>query len=393
MSQENFIIKMLGLQNILVSDIKETENSFNIYLFSKPQLTVCPHCGCITSTIHDYRTQIIKDIPYANKHIYLYLKKLRYHCSHCNKHFYEHYSFIPKYHRITNKVFTSIIHSCRDKLSFKDIAVKHNVSSSTVIRAFELVNHNNKPPLPEALGIDEFKGNTGYEKYQLILTDIANKKVNNILPTRKKTDIITYFKQYSVKERKKVKFFIMDMWNDYKNIAWLFPNAKIIVDKYHYVRQVYWALDRIRKKIQKNFPHDKRLHFKRSKKILWKEYDKLSDDNKIVVRLMLDQHEELYQAWMLKELFVSYRNSKTRAEAEKEMLEWLLTAEEINLPEFKDCIKAFHNWSEYINNSIEFNYTNGFTEGTNNKIKVIKRIAFGYRNFNHFRNRILLNCG
>jgi len=60
MSQENFIIKMLGLQNILVSDIKETKNSFNIYLFSKPKLTLCPHCGCITSTDHDYRTQIIK---------------------------------------------------------------------------------------------------------------------------------------------------------------------------------------------------------------------------------------------------------------------------------------------------------------------------------------------
>jgi len=74
------------------------------------------------------------------------------------------------------------------------------------------------------------------------------------------------------------------------------------------------------------------------------------------------------------------------------MLEWLLTAEDINLPEFKDCIKAFHNWSEHINNSVEFNYTNGFTEDINNKITVIKRIAFGYRNFNHFRNRILLNC-
>lgn len=383
---------MLGLQNVLISDIKKTENSINIYLFSKPKTTKCPHCGNVTSYVHDYRLQIIKDIPYADKHIYLYLKKLRYHCPHCNKHFYESYPFIPKYNRITSKVFSSIIHCCRDKQSFKDIAVKHNVSSSTVIRVFELVNHSNKPPLPKVLGIDEFKGNTGYEKYQLILTDIASKKVINILPTRKKTDIITYFKQYSTEERKKVQYFVMDMWNDYKDIAWLFPNAKIIVDKYHYVRQVYWALDNVRKKVQKRFPKEKRLHFKHCKKMLWKEYEKLTDDNKITVRLMLDQHEDLYQAWMLKELFISYRKSETRAKAEKEMLEWLLTAEEINLPEFKDCIKAFHNWSEYINNSIEFNYTNGFTEGINNKIKVIKRIAFGYRNFNHFRNRILLNC-
>ena len=182
------------------------------------------------------------------------------------------------------------------------------------------------------------------------------------------------------------------MWNDYKDIAWLFPNAEIIVDKYHYVRQVYWALDNVRKKVQRKFPKEKRLHFKHCKKMLWKEFDMLTDDNKITVRLMLDQHEDLYQAWMLKELFISYRKAETRAKAEKEMLEWLLTAEEINLPEFRDCVKAFHNWSKYINNSVEYGYTNGFTEGINNKIKVIKRIAFGYRNFNHFRNRILLNC-
>lgn len=392
MPYKNSITKLLGLQNVLVSDIEETEISFNIYLVSPQKSVPCPHCGNNTSYVHDYRSQIIKDIPYAAKHVYLHLKKRRYHCRCCNKHFYDNYSFIPKYHRITNKVFKSIIHCCADKQSFKDIAKKHNVSSSTVIRAFELVNHMDKPPLPMVLGIDEFKGNTGFEKYQLILTDIENKRVNNILPTRKKTDIISYFKQYSVQEREKVSFFVMDMWNDYRSVAWLFPNAKIVVDKYHYVRQVYWALDKTRKKIQKQFPEKKRLHFKHFKKMLWKEYDKLSDDNKITVRLMLDQHEELYQAWMLKELFISYRTAKTRAQSEKEMLEWLLTAEEIDLPEFRDCLKAFHNWSEYINNSVEYGYTNAFTEGINNKIKVIKRIAFGYRNFNHFRNRILLTC-
>jgi len=392
MSQKNCITDLLGLQNILVSDFQIDENSIYIYLYSDAKSTPCPHCGCFTSLIHDYRTQIIKDVPYNNKPIYLHLKKRRYHCPHCNKHFYERYNFISKNYRVTSKVYISIINSCKSKQSFKDIAKYHNISVNTVVRAFEFVNHNNKPPLPEVLGIDEFKGNTGYEKFQLILTDIENKKVSNILPTRKKTDIITYFKQYSTPEREKVKFFVMDMWNDYKDISWLFPNAKVVVDKYHYVRQVYWALDKVRKKIQQRFPKDKRLHFKHCKKMLWKEYSKLKDENQITVRLMLDQHEDLYKAWMLKELFISYRESKTRAQAEKEMLEWLLTAEDINLPEFKDCTRAFHNWSEYINNSIEFNYTNGFTEGTNNMIKVIKRIAFGYRNFKHFRNRILLNC-
>ena len=67
-------------------------------------------------------------------------------------------------------------------------------------------------------------------------------------------------------------------------------------------------------------------------------------------------------------------------------------AEESKLPEFKDAIKTFRNWSEEITNSKEINITNAYTEGINNKIKVLKRNAYGYRNFERFRNRILHMC-
>ena len=57
--------------------------------------------------------------------------------------------------------------------------------------------------------------------------------------------------------------------------------------------------------------------------------------------------------------------------------------------EFDACTKAVHNWSDEILNSFDCVYTNGFTEGCNNKIKVIKRVSFGVSNFDYFRNRIL----
>ena len=64
-------------------------------------------------------------------------------------------------------------------------------------------------------------------------------------------------------------------------------------------------------------------------------------------------------------------------------------AENSHIPEFEACITAVRNWSEYILNSFDVPYSNGFTEGCNNKTKVLKRICFGVRSFPTFRNRIL----
>ena len=81
--------------------------------------------------------------------------------------------------------------------------------------------------------------------------------------------------------------------------------------------------------------------------------------------------------------------SQNRHEATERLRNWVLLAEFANLPEFKASLTAIHNWAEYILNAFEHPYTNGFTEGCNNKIKVLKRVSFGVRNFTRFRNRIL----
>lgn len=184
----------------------------------------------------------------------------------------------------------------------------------------------------------------------------------------------------------------MDMTNNYKSISFLFPNAEIITDRYHYIRQVYWALDNVRKRVQVNFVKEKRIYFKHSKKLLFADYDKLTEENKQALRVMLSQSEDLYTAWRLKEDFKYFRQATTRQEAEIALRTWILETEESGLKEFKPATTAFHNWGTSIVNSVVYKYSNGITEGFNNKIKVLKRNAYGFRNFNNFRKRIMLNC-
>ena len=121
--------------------------------------------------------------------------------------------------------------------------------------------------LPQILSIDEFKGNAGGEKFQAIFTNPKNHKVFDILPSRSKYKLIDYYQGYP--NRKEVKYFVMDMNYVYKDIARsYFPNAKIIIDKFHVVRYVTWAMENVRKRVQKDMHPDKRKYFKRSRKLL-----------------------------------------------------------------------------------------------------------------------------
>lgn len=137
--------------------------------------------------------------------------------------------------------------------SVKSIAKHCNVSVFTVNRLFNFIS----PPtakLPRVLSIDEFRGNTGGEKFQCILTDPENHKVIDILPGRSSFYLTEYFCSFSKKEREKVQIVIMDMTHYYKNIVeCYFPNAMIVADKFHYTRLVYWAFDKVRKDVKKIF--------------------------------------------------------------------------------------------------------------------------------------------
>ena len=100
---------------------------------------------------------------------------------------------------------------------------------------------------------------------------------------------------------------------------------------------------------------------------------------------------DLAVAYYLKELFYDFMNSKSRDEATPKLRKFILAAQASELDEFKACLTMLGNWSKYILNAFDCPYSNGYTEGTNNAIKVIKRNAFGYRNFMNFRNRIFLS--
>lgn len=380
-------------KGFIVKNFLENSSGFyEVYLEMPKTIHICPYCGYSTSYVKDYRIQIIKDTKIGGKDLFIHLRKRRYICNHCCHSFTELNPLVKRYQHFSSRFYTQTYQEFQSVQSFKAIANRFGVSVTSIIRWFDKINYGT-PELPDCFSIDEFKGNANNEKFQCNVTDPVKHKVLDILPKRNIESLCSHFLQYSIQDRKQVKNVVMDLSTTFRSaINLLFPNAKIIADKFHVIRLVTWSMEGVRKRIQKQFHKQRRRWFKRSKKILMAPEAKLSIEDKSVLNQMLTASHELEQAHILKERFYSIFKAKTQFEAKNELQNWFFLAEQFNLPEFKHCITTFTKWSDEITRIVEHKLSNGYTEGVNNKIKVLKRISFGIRNFNRFRNRILYLC-
>lgn len=389
MPNNDFISKILEIKDLIVTNVESNNEEMHIHFKLNRKDHVCPGCGAVTNRVHDYRKSIIKDTPIMGKKTFLHYSKRRYHCDCCGKHFNETFNYLPRQCRITTRLNFHAISLLGSAQNVSSVAKQVGISASTIFRRMSDINFPKPNHLPQVLSIDEFKGNAGGEKFQAILTNPKTHELVDILPSRIQWQLKDYLFEFN--NRKDVRYFIMDMNYVYKDIAENYlPNATIVIDRFHVVRYVTWALENVRKRIQKEMHPSKRKYFKRSRKILLSHYWKLKDESKQALEIMLQQSNDLAKAYFLKEQFYDFMASPTRTEAAKKLQKFILSAHASNLTEFNACLTMLSNWSKYILNSFECPYSNGFTEGTNNKIKVIKRNGYGYRNFKNFRNRIFL---
>lgn len=248
----NYTTEFLNLEDVIITEVKNIADQLHVSIELPRREHVCPCCGTMTDRVHDYRLQVVKDVP-LGRDTYLHLRKRRYVCPHCGKRIPEKNTFLPRYYRMTSRLIATIIDAFRKVVSAAEIASRYNISSSTALRYFDVVNYRCRK-LPSVLSIDEFKGNAGGEKYQTIVTDLEGKTISDILPNRYEADLIRYFKQFP--SRTEVKYFVCDMNPHFKQVAQTcFPKAVIVADRYHVIRQAVWAMENVRKNEQKKFPN------------------------------------------------------------------------------------------------------------------------------------------
>ena len=391
--QNNCIKNLLNLKDVVVKNIKNLKDLVEVYIELPVVEQVCPHCGTKTTKIHDYYTQHIKDIPIYFKPTTLILKKCRYECKSCGKTFYEKNEIVNKYARKTTRLTGFIVNELRNLVAASDIAKKTSVSPSFISKMLPYLAVTNSK-LPRVLCIDEFKGNSGNYKYQVALINGETHEVVDIIECRYKHVLCDYFKKFPKEQLDNVKYLVSDLWETYKDIGMTyFRKAKIVADHFHFARYACNAVNEIRIEVQKKLPDSERKYFKHSRKLLLTRRQNIKTEEQIdELKNMLNNYSEnLRIAYREKECLLDIIHSEESPEIRKQQFnEWVKNNLESDIPQLKECAKTYQNWSIEIKNSLEVPYSNGPIEGFNNKIKTLKRVCFGMKNFKNFKARIML---
>ena len=388
----NCIKNLLNLKGILIKSIKNFQNSVEIYIELPVSEQVCPCCSSVTTHIHDYYTQPIKDIPVQFKPTKLIYRKRRYECTSCGKSFYEKNDIITRYHRKTNRLKAYIINELRNLDSVSNIAKKTSVDSGYISKMLPYLAVTNSK-LPRVLCIDEFKGNTGDYKYQVALIDGETHDVVDILECRHKHALCQYFKKFPKEQLDNVEYFVTDLWETYKDISFTyFRKAKIVADHFHWSRYACNVVNDIRVEVQKNLPKKERKYFKHSRRLLLSRACNLKDEQKDeLTYILINYSEKLRIAYKEKEELLNILHSPLDSSQKiNQFSTWVKRNLESDIPQLKECARTYQHWYIEIKNSLEVPYSNGATEGFNNKIKVLKRVSFGMRKFKNFKARIML---
>ena len=389
MSKKDYSAELLKMEGVQIEKIEETQEEIIMQVSLERTEQTCKRCGAESDRVHDYRIRQVRDLELRGKPLRLLYRQRRYVCPVCGKRFSEANDFVGRYMRFTHRTGEKIMGLLRRRSSMKDIARDTGTSVSGVQRVLKMMPVSKPQRLPEAISFDEFKGNTGGERFQCIVTDPLNRRVFDILPARTVGAIQDYL--LSFPNRDDVKYVVMDMNRGFRDAARTFlPNAQIVIDRFHVVRYCTEAMENVRRSFQTALPKDQRRYFKRSRKLLLAHRNKLSDEDRAAVDVMLRFSDRLMQAYALKEAFYDFMDAPDRATASKRLEYWLDACDRLRIPEFAACRRMLVNWKPYILNAFDFHLSNGFTEGCNNAIKVLKRLAFGFRNFRRFRARILL---
>jgi len=366
------------------------------YLIHVKKLTAkerCTFCGFHTSIVHDKRTKKVRDLSILNKPLYLIVTVKRYYCENCGEVFSSSFDSIQLHQRYTNR-FCQFVYEQVLNSTIKDACQKLKMAYSTVERIFYSVAKEKAAKHTESMGkiqdekqditlsMDEIAVRKGH-KYETVLYDADLGAVMSMHQNRDYNSTLELLTSMDL-DPKKVKNVVLDMWDPFhKAIRQVFSNAQIVVDKYHVVQKVVQALDQIRKQI----PGLKKARFH-----LLRSYENLKEKHKPRLEEILDTHEELRHGYFLKELFRDIYKSTDFKSANERLTEWLQLAWDSPFPSFHQVAKTINKWREQILQYFKTPYTNGKAEGTNHKIKNIKRRAYGYRNPKRFRLRVFLEC-
>lgn len=407
-SQKNIklLTELLNLEGVVVVSHSKYQGIGRLLRVESTQkVKKCPRCGQRSDRIHQNRRYVVKDLPWGEEEIFLEINRRQFKCGQCQKPFSEELDCIKSRRKYTKRLAQKTVQEVIEK-NIKSVAQKGIVTSAEIERmlkdAAEEVSEI-KPNQLKRLGIDEIALTKGKGNYCAVLVDLERSLLLEILPGRTQEEIREALKQWGSEVLEQIEEVSMDLWKGYKNVvSELMPNAQVVADRFHVMSKINQELDTERKtqKYQaekekkdaktatKRQETEKRVEgLKKSKYALLKNEEDLNEKQKNKLEEVKELSAKLKEMHRLKEnIRKIFNKSQDWWKGICKLGKWLAQAKE----HFPESYGTIVRWLDEILAYFDNRTTQGIVEGINNKLKLIKRSAYGFRNFQNFRLRVWL---
>ena len=247
---------------------------------------------------------------------------------------------------------------------------------------------------PSILSVDEVAYKRGHN-YATILTEYNESKVLWISKGRKSIDLKRAYKKFG-KSLKNCQVVTLDFWKAYETATTkAIPKAKLVYDRFHLSRILNRKIEEERREYQKDLSKEERKYIKKNYRwIILKRRSNLNEENLLDLEKLKINNEPLYEMYLLKESFLSiFSLEKERDVAQKEILNWIDNILLTEYKKLKSFARSLIKRMDDILNWFDFNISNAKSEGINNVIKTVLKRAYGYKNFDYFRMKVLQKSG
>jgi transposase len=385
---------LLGLPEFRVIAQVCGPQQLDLHLQRRDDHLVCPRCQAYCSHVKESRPRCLRDWPILEHPVILWLHMRRFQCTDCHHRPGETSETFGARVQWTERLYHQVRQEFLRGCPCKELARRYGLSERTVFRwTFEKSRGGRPRKLGRAIGIDEYARRKGH-RYNTWIVDVDKGQPIATFKGRRADEVMAWFTSRPQDELDRVEVVVLDMSKPFFSaVKAVFGDKVHVIDRFHVMQQAVSALDEVLRSVQKQLGQEEAKALKKLRKRWLKSADQLHVDELIAryewrrrfpaLRETIDWVQDLRQ-WF------DRKYDKPAREAFCKLIERASQSAQESLQRVAGTLNR---WFEPIVRYIRHRYTNGMTEGFNNKIKLIQRMAYGLRNEQNRRKRILAWCG
>jgi transposase len=376
--------------------IKQVVSSqqLTLHLERRDTTIICPRCQTSCSRVKESRPRCLRDLPILERPVMLWLHLRRFVCPDCHHRPWEQSETFGEHVKWTERLYKQVqqeyLHGC----PCHELARRYGLSERSVFRwTFERSRGGRPRKLGRVIGIDEYSRRKGH-RYNTLIVDLERGQPIATFKGRRAEEVIAWLQSRPQAERERVEVVVLDMSKTYfAAIKAVFGEQVHVIDRFHVIQQAVSALDEVLRSVQKQLDSEEAKALKKLRKRWLKAANQLDVDELIGRYEWRQRFPELRETIDWVQELRRWFDRKYDKPAREALLKLIERASQSVQEPLKRIAGTLSRWFEPIVRYIRRRYSNGMTEGFNNKIKLIQRMAYGLRNEHNRRKRILAWCG